>query len=153
MKNVSLLTLGLIFIGCMNYKEMSRSTILTGWDFRECTRNNFMVTPEAPYGDYDAVGIFTIDIFPTVKEVTADEVMITRQWVPLSDDFSNNGTKWYYERISTDSVMNVLYNKTSSLGANAFTRFTAEMKFIRNGEALIPYWEVSGFAIKRKNIN
>jgi hypothetical protein len=140
----------LFLVGCSSPQELSREIIVTGWDFRECNNNNFMVTPEPPTGKYESIGLFTVEIYPSVIEVKPGMSIDKKNWIPLQQTISMTGSRWCYERISSDSVLNILYKKASSIGANAFTHFRTENKFYMNGNMTIPYWEIIGYAIKRE---
>jgi hypothetical protein len=149
MKCLPLFIIVLFFIGCETTKETSRSIYYTGWDFREGTKNSFFITPEHPTGDYESIGILTLKIHPQVIKTDSMKPDL-RYWTKLSKSNFEDNEKWYYEDMPTDTIIHLLYQEMSQLGANALTNFLAEEKYERNGKFLVPYWEISGFAIKRK---
>jgi hypothetical protein len=148
MKQLPIFLSALVLFGCVTARETSRSIISTGWDFRECTKNNFFITTEPPTGIYDPIGVFSFTIRPSVMK-NNQQKPDKFYWISVFDD-KTGMSQWCFEYISPDTIINIIYKEISSKGANAFTKFSAEMKVEKNGDITVPYWEVSGFAIKRK---
>ena len=124
---------------------MERTILVNGWDFRECTKKGFFITPLNPSGEYESVGLVKIEVFP--KVVKDRKVLNPDEWIRFS---TSQGNIWYYEKISMDTLLGIVYNQAIALGADALTQFNPTIEFIKNGDDFIPYWHISGFAIKRK---
>lgn len=57
---------------------------------------------------------------------------------------------WQVKEISSMQLLDSLYSKASSMGADAVVRFSLESTSHYNGDVTFYGLEVSGFAIKRK---
>ncbi len=49
-------------------KEMPKIAYCHGYDFTKYTANGFLFTPEPFNGDYDAIGLIELAVYPEVKK-------------------------------------------------------------------------------------
>ncbi len=136
----------LLFAGCKEGYEVSKTSIVKGYDFTKYTSKGFLFTPEPYNGEYDAIGMIEISLYPAVTE---DENKIYN-----SSDTWDRGTSfsnWFVGKITASEVLDSLYNYTKKMGANAVVRLQIEDALPRtNGEIVVQGIKASGFAIKRK---
>ena len=142
---VVIMSLTLLF-GCSGGVEVQKTVIASGYDFTSYTKKGFLFTPEQYLLDYESIGIITIDIIPEVREVTSHSFDQGDEWIKISGKEKN----WKVKVISPQEVLDELYNKASSMGADAVVRLSMETFQNYNGDVNFYSLKASGFAIKRK---
>ncbi len=129
-----------VFSSCSQIKRIPELSEMLAFDFTEFSAKGFMFTPEFYRGEYESVGLLDFTFFPEAEL----KLRKAKQ--------SNSGSKWVYEPVSPQTILEFAYQKASKMGANALVNFTIlpETKkdeltnFEREG------FRVKGFAIKRK---
>jgi hypothetical protein len=125
--------------------EMQKSVYIYGYDFTPYSEKGFLFTPEGYQGEYESVGIITVEIWPNINR---DSGVVYKP-----GQFYSPGTVryYYYEPISPTEVLDSLYTKSISMGANAVINLIIKEEQIEKSGYLIPIEMASGFAIKRIN--
>ena len=69
MRIIYSLLIGLIILiaGCSEGYDVSKTVFIYGYDFTPYTAKGFLFTPESYNGDYDAVGLIELAIYPAIK--------------------------------------------------------------------------------------
>ena len=134
-KLLSLISLTILLYAC-SAVQTQKDIRYYAVDFRPHTEKGFLFTPEMYEGQYESIGMLSTVIFPGVKEV------------PTKKSFS--GITMGYDRIYANEVIDSMYVKAVSMGADAFVRFEIKPAEKWNGDLLVQGIEVVGFAIKRK---
>ena len=143
MKITYSLLIGLIILiaGCSEGYDVSKTVFIYGYDFTPYTAKGFLFTPESYNGDYDAVGLIELAIYPAVKFNEKEKKYTS--WYPEK--------RWSVGDVSANEVLDSLYKFTRRMGADAVVRLKideAEPK--TNGDIIVNGIKASGFAIKRK---
>ena len=58
----------LLVTGCKTGYNVSKTAIVNGYDFTKYSAKGFLFTPESYNGEYEAVGIIEISLYPEVTE-------------------------------------------------------------------------------------
>jgi hypothetical protein len=119
---------------------------VNGFDFTEYSKQGFLFTPESYNGEYESIGLIEVAFYPPV---TKDTLRINEEkwdsW--LRSEFS----RWYVGVISSNELLDSLYNYTNRMGADAVINLRiSETEPKTNGVVLYSGIKASGFAIKRK---
>jgi hypothetical protein len=150
MKKLILPLLAAITIaGCASQVKLVETTVnfnLT--DFREYSERGFLVTPEAPVGDYDPVGFVEV---------------IVNQGAVLANQYAGKGldgekmyrSVWVHEKIFFKTAIDSLVSYSESIGADALTHFKTEATYrtpdLGPIDPTLLELKVSAFAISRKS--
>jgi hypothetical protein len=135
----------LFYISCETAYNLPKQSFVYGYDFTKYSANGFLFTPESYNGEYDAIGLIEVEIYP---EVTKDKPRDSNKW----DTWNRpNLPDWYISRVSGEEVLDSLYKVTKSMGADAVVNLkVTETEPMSNGEVTFKGVRASGFAIKRK---
>ncbi|MFD2531335.1 heavy metal-binding domain-containing protein [Gracilimonas halophila] len=157
----------ILFSGCSTTIDLTQEGgyDYKGIDFREYTRNGFKFTPEKPSGKYESIGIVEVEFYPEIREIDLNQYnrAMTIQINSSSNTYeidgkefkvnksSYNGVVEYYliEQFETDSILEEMYELTSSWGANAVVNLRFDYQLFTEGLT----WSsvtVRGFAIKEE---
>lgn len=143
MKKILILFIILTFISCSSVRQSTNKIVIHyGFDFTKYSTQGFLFTPEQYLGEYESIGIVKTIIFPAVKNKKSQIKSQT------GEPFLNE--EWEIEKLDADEAINEMYKKATEMGANAVVRFEIHKTQYMNGLMEIPGFEVSGFAIKRK---
>lgn len=129
--------------------ESPKIVEVTGFDFTKYTEQNFLFTPEGFSGEYESIGIIRASIFPEVKE--AKGLSITKEITKDYNVVSLAGSNWLIEKIKPEMAVEEIFQTAKKMGADAIINFDARISPTQNGKFTFYGYEVSGFAIKRKN--
>jgi hypothetical protein len=140
------IVLTFLFLGCGEGREVSKFSLVYGYDFTKYTAQGFLFTPELYNGDYDAIGLIEISIYPEVR---------------LNDYVDDNKYDTWHRKgqnerclignVTSNEILDSLYNYTKKMGADAVTKLKiSESESMSNGEILYTGIKASGFAIKRR---
>ncbi len=135
-------------IGCTPPKKSMypREVSIYAIDFSEYSKKNFLFTPYRYLGDYESLGLVTVEIRPMAKLVKKS--VDTGTGVGLTKDV------WEVEKIKMGAIIEEVYKKAINMGANA----VVDLEINTNFETLeanstnpvtVNNIEISGFAIKR----
>ncbi len=146
MKRSSLfLVLSIFFFSCTGLKETESFVLVTGFDFTEYSDQDFLITPLEYEGEYKSIGIISATIYPEVKKAgesaNYDEDKYYRRY---------SGNNYYLiEKTDPRDAINEMYITAKEMGADAIIKFNAKSVDLAIEKAIIPSYEVSGFAIIR----
>lgn len=161
-----------VFTGCASVSqpvELNGGYTLTGFDFRKYSDEGFLFSPYRPNDEYDSRGLITLTLTPQVKEVTRmtyayKESMNYRETLKNEETGKMttftyemvrlaNGEKKYYmiQEIDPNDAIDEMYNRATSLGANALIDFSVEWNTINNFGLNHDYITVSGYAVHIKD--
>lgn len=137
MRRLILAVLAAVCVGCASTNPHPEIINTYGFDFSEYTEEGFLITPEQYLGEYQSIGLIRVVMWP---EVTSR---------------SGSGDQYYWQTgdLNVEKAIDEIYKKADSLGANAITRFEITSTSRRNGNIIVEGVEISGFAIKRLDIN
>ena len=154
-----LLAIGLALNSCTTLEELSyipREEKLFGIDFTKYTTQDFLITPEKYLGNYESIGLITYEYLPA-----AEYKNIGFKINPFYDPTNQNSkrtvpdTKWVFEDVKIEQVMDSVYKISKNMGADALVNFEIKVKSdpvganAKNPTTRFGY-TISGFAIKRK---
>ena len=126
--------------------EQDKAVLFSGYDFSKYYQRGFLFTPEQYLGDYESIGLLTVEILPEVKRVDDDRpksgYIITSSKATMKP--------WAYSVAGADEVLEEFYKKAKAMGADAVVRLNFESKMYNNGEINYFSTSASGYAIKRK---
>jgi hypothetical protein len=119
-----------------------------GIDFRKYTSEGFLITPEKYLGEYESIGVVKYVIVPGAEYKVLNKVT-------YSDGTTQSIQKWVVNQITLSQGLDSLYHLSKAMGADAIVNFSSNTtqrnyQSIANPVTLEGY-ELSGFAIKRKN--
>lgn len=137
-----LLLLAVIFVGCVSTKPSDELIYTTGFDFSEYTENGFLITPEAYLGEYQSIGLITVTLWPKVVEEKGRQT--------ASGGYVGGG--WLIGDLNVEKAIDQLYTRADEMGADAITKFQIIGTERENGTIIVPGAKISGFAIKRTDI-
>ncbi|MBI9072064.1 MAG: hypothetical protein JEY94_10725 [Melioribacteraceae bacterium] len=124
----------ILLVGCMPEAiEMNRTTFYNGFDLRPYLEKQFYITPLILDTDYEILAIMECAVYPETK--------VKKGY---------NTTKLNYENLSPMEALDSMYVKAKEMGANGIMNFKIEKKEYNNGGDLVPYYELFGYAIRRK---
>jgi len=136
----------LLLFGCSGGVEVQQTVIASGYDFTNYTKKGFLFTPEQYLMEYESIGLITIDIIPEVREVYSNSYDYGNEWIKVS----GKEKTWRVKVVYPQEVLEELYNKAISMGADAVVRLTFDTDQHNNGDITFLSLKASGFAIKRK---
>jgi len=135
MKLLFSLSIGLIILiaGCRQGYELSKTTLVYGYDFTKYSSQGFLFTPESYNGDYEAIGLIELAVYPEVrKKESASTEKKFDTWENVEEYREG---RWFIEKVSASEVLDSLYNYTKQMGANAVVRLEiGETESKSNGE-------------------
>lgn len=140
------ITFPLLLNACSYGSPVSKKIFFYGYDFTSYTEKGFLFTPEQYLGDYDAIGLLKLEIIPEVRQIFYGTRATEQGW----ETIIGNTRQWQVKEISSKQLLDSLYNKAVSMGADAVVRFSLNSTSHYNGDVTFNGLEVSGFAIKRK---
>ena len=115
------------------------------YDFTDYTKKGFLFTPEQYLGNYESIGIIDVKIYPQTEYKEANSTEEDE-----NDSFKRGSNKWIYYIVSTQEVLDSLYNRASIMGADAVVRLIIQDFDVNYGKVSAVGKRASGFAIKRK---
>jgi hypothetical protein len=112
------------------------------YDFRKYTDEGFLFTTEKYLGDYESVGLISIEIIPELKK--------TEGYFAPGQTYGGISL-WNYIPVRTQEVLDSVYSKAKNMGADAVINLDVELyNVFLYSNTYVPAIRVSGFAIKRK---
>lgn len=135
-----------ILASCSSGIKIQKTIITSGYDFTSYTKKEFLFTPEQYLKDYESIGIITIEIIPDVFKTLSYSLEGDDEWIVVRGKEQN----WKVKIISPQEVLDELYSKATSMGADALVRLSFENVVHYNGDAEFFSLKATGFAIKRK---
>lgn len=142
MKRLLLLPVILLLISCASTEPMPESINTFGFDFSEYTEEGFLITPEQYLGEYQSIGLIRTVMWPRVYRVPSGS----------TDDQGNPNYDFRTEELNVEKAIDEIYQQAEDMGANAITRFDITSTSRRNGDMIVEGAEISGFAIKRTDV-
>lgn len=149
MKNVSLVAVLLILIGCTSHITHFAGYYNTNViDFTSYAEEGFLFTPEPYMGEYQSLGLIKIS-------VRGEAHWVEKPKDPRNAYTQHPGTRyhWVTRTPRMQEVLDTTYAAALSLGGNAIARFsvipTVEVQTDGPKPIAISGYEVSGFVIKR----
>lgn len=143
--------LGLILFSCkvVEVNTVPRRELLTGVDFREYSKKDFLFTPEKYLGDYESVGLVSFLVMPKADRVKTESNTDSNPWKDTGIIHT-----WKTEEIDIQNALDGIYKRCIEMGADALVNFHSEVE-ITDYPYLIPPlklegYRITGFAIKRK---
>ena len=131
----------LTVLGCSHPTEnLVKSVSVRAILFAEFTEAGFLFIPTNYNGDFESIGMVTIECHPEANLV--------------EDDSESSGKKWQVEPLPIHEALQSAMQKCVELGADALTQLKIETKieslYGRSQNPLTyDYVSISGFAIKR----
>ena len=125
----------LALAACVSKNDIPSLTTVTGVDLRRYSAKGFYFSDESYAGPHDAVGMITVAQYAAAT------------WVPDS-------AKWMLTPVRAQDVVDTVYTRAVSLGADAFVRMTFRpvvREPVSPGQPALPGLEISGFAIRRRS--
>ena len=142
-----ILALATLFLtACSTGPEVFEETmVVRGYDFTKYTDEGFLITPEKYQGRYQSIATLSVTLWPRMEK---REVKVN------VDNPSPNTTKeeWRVtDPVSTEEVIDSLYTRAQSLGADAIINFQTELptEDLEDGPMRIGV-RARGFAIDRE---
>lgn len=133
-----------LLLSCSTTTQTSKQVFTYVYDFRKYTDEGFLFTTEKYLGDYESIGLLSIEIIPELKKKDG-------YFAPGQTYSGGSSSFWNYIPIKTEEVLDSLYNKAKSMGADAVVNLDVEyFDVIVSGNISVPETRASGFAIKRK---
>jgi len=129
--------------GCTVMDEIPARTNAYFIDFSKYSDKGFLFTPEGYLSDYSSVGIIEINMFPTAKNVGLDKI------TPHTRNVFNVQGGWIMERLSVSDIVDTVYSRCISMGADAVINFRIDVISENYAPPLVNGLRVTGFAIKR----
>jgi hypothetical protein len=145
MKFVFLAFIVVFFLVSCTPSKFQKQVVTYVYDFTKYSNQNFLFTPEQYTGNYNSIGLLEIEIYPETEKVLAKNT--SNQYG--TEDYSKS-TQWIYYPISTEEVLDSLYNRAIRMGADAITRLKIEDFIVSYGTVYSYGKKASGFAIKRQ---
>lgn len=127
-------------------KETERVTLFSVTDFTPYTQKGFLITPEQYLGDYESIGLIKVYVWPAVKKYERGMNLADENW----EKRGSGEEVWLIERIDMKTIIDEAYKKASAMGADGIVRFNVTSSVDWSSPLSMPYYEVGGFAIKRK---
>jgi hypothetical protein len=145
--------LPLIITSCYPSVNLTRKRIVDYniYDFRTYSEKNFFISPYEYNGEFKPIGLIYISVYPSISEVeeTTDN--------NTSDTYGSTGAniKLVTEKISTDEMLKIMYDKAKELGADGLVSFKMSAIYKTRVTKYSTYeyfsnYDIQGFAIKRK---
>jgi hypothetical protein len=156
MKKFTLLSIfaALLLQGCMTSQFTNRESEfrLTGFDFREYTARGFLFMTESYYGEYEVLGVITVELHPKVvyqKGRTGQGIDYDVYYI-----YHDGVRSQLVQHMNIETLIEEVYNVAVEWGGDGFTHFEARQKTAYtdagNPNSAYNYLAVSGVVIKRK---
>jgi uncharacterized protein YbjQ (UPF0145 family) len=140
-----IILLNFIFLfGCAEPFIVQKTVMTSVYDFTSYTKKGFLFTSEQYLYDYESIGQISVEIIPDVLESSYHEV-VGDEWTKKSGN-----SVWKVRKINPQEVLDELYNKAITMGADALVRLKFDSIEYWNGAIYFNSLQASGFAIKRK---
>jgi len=138
-----LLTLTILSISCSpSLTSISKQITVTSFDFTKYNDEEFLFTPDNYLGDYESIGLLSVEILPELKKVSGQNLK--------PGQFYSPDMLWEYVAVSSGEILDTLYSKAKSLGADSIVHLNFEIINLVYRNVSVPGIRASGFAIKRK---
>ena len=142
-----LLGISIFLIGCSLGPEMPKTVVIYGYDFTKYTASGFLFTPEPYNGEYDAIGLIDLIIYPEIKKTKTDSYTMDEEYKMVN----KRSAGLQAGEVTAREVLDSLYTCTKKMGADAVVRLKIEnTPGFNNGINSTMGIKASGFAIKRK---
>lgn len=131
-------------LSCSSVTSTQKEVITYVYDFRKYTDEGFLFTTEKYLGDYESIGLISIEIIPELRRKDG-------YFAPGQTYAGSSSGFWNYIPIRPQEVLDSLYLKAKQMGADAVINLDVEYAdVIVSGNISVPSTRASGFAIKRK---
>lgn len=124
---------------CSTVSKIEKQVIVTGYDFTSYTNEGFLFTPENYVGNYESIGILSVEILPELRKTGRGK----------AGQFYTPNMLWQYIPVRTSEVLDSLYKKAINMGADAIINLVIKRTELTYKNVTAPGVEASGFAIKR----
>ena len=124
---------------CSTISIIEKQVLVTGYDFRKYTNEGFLFTPESYSGDYESIGILSVEILPELRRSKGGSV----------GQFYTPDMLWRYTPVYASEVLDSLYKTAKSMGADAVINLVIMRTQLTYKNVSAPGVEATGFAIKR----
>lgn len=115
-------------------------------DFRPYSDRGFLFSPGDYPGEYEAIGMVTYVIWPSARKVA----------MPIVNERTGGSMKtvsvWLADTIRVDQALKHAYEHTLEIGADALIQFDIKPVNRNVADTNLEGVEVSGFAIRRKDL-
>lgn len=149
---IGVLTITALFTSCATNKpvETQEYYYATGYDFTQYTEQGFLFTPEGFPGDYEAMGIITINHQPRFVEIPES---MRNQQMAGSRVYAEPGgiNHWRVSEPDPDRMIKEAYDQATEMGADAIINFRIVGESFVNGNITVDSAVLHGFAIKRED--
>lgn len=154
-----IIVLGLI-TSCISPRELkniSEKRNFYAIDFREYSKNGFLITPEKYIGDYQSIGIVRFEVYPgasyTVVERKVNPNYNPNTTGPNSSKYYDV-KEWIVRKISMQDALDGIFEKCKEMGADALVNFKMDYDAVPydgiSNPVVINGYIITGYAIKRK---
>lgn len=116
-------------------------------DFSKYSNDGFFITPEAPYGSYQPIGLVSVTVNQGAKYV--EKYLEKDEFdYPIYEEY------WVKDSLNLQMAIDSLVQYSKSLGANSLASFKYDAQFTHNTASMykrvaLLSITVSGFAIKQ----
>ncbi len=147
-KFITLLSAAVIITSCGSIKPASRIVSTSFLDYREFTKENFLLSPDPYPAEYEAVGEIQILVIPEVKKGYAPPQLAK----PTANGLPSPVV--YMENITYNELARLAVDEAKRLGADAIVNFSIVEKdripaHKAKNQSTTQY-VINGFCIKRK---
>ncbi len=148
MRYLTLFLVATSLLSCSSTEPRDRSVRVNATDLTRYTEKGFLITPDNYPGEYQSVGYVSVEVEPKAEVMKDDtepyDGMVEGPLVTSQD-------RVYYDPPELRAALDSLYEKSTSMGADAVINFQQEGYEIVYSGASLPALRVSGFAIQRNN--
>jgi hypothetical protein len=126
---------------------------VTGWDFREYANKGFLFTPHQYLGEYESMGIITINLIPgtlAIGQSAASYNGYSRKTLQGSPVGGGTTINYWEEDIDVEKCIDAIYQTAVDMGADAVMDFHVKDFQTFKGGVELTGFRGEGFAIKRK---
>jgi uncharacterized protein YbjQ (UPF0145 family) len=134
-----LLFMPLFLAGCSHLPQQKTMQIY-GWDFRKYTAEGFLFTPEKYEGSYESIGVLNITLYSGLRKEERE------------GGYYGTFKETVVDAVSTTEAIDSMYTVARNMGADAVMNFNQRVEVITTDKTDYPIIYVSGFAIKRKDL-
>jgi hypothetical protein len=159
MKNIQNISIAIIITlllyGCVTQKLTDRQEEFKTFeiDFRSYNEKGFLFMPDPYYGEYDVLGIVSVELLPRV-EYKAGKVPEIPSYIMRYFWNGENYSTQIISPISFKSLVDYVYELSVEWGGDAFTHFKSSVEVGYTDPANLntsyAYFKISGIVIKRK---
>ncbi len=139
----------LLTSGCAssNITSIPPAVEVSGFDLRPFSERGFLFTPTTYSGEFDAIGIVNVTIWPGAEKKEVRRKSITRN---TSTRRKATETIWVIDEIDSNDALERAFQEATALGADALINFAVQSRTRNVAGTTLNGIEISGFAIKRK---